>query len=120
MRAVTALILAAFSPSEKLLATMRAEMLDARIEAVEFRQVIERLIAIAAHQPFQQLFHMHDIHQVAVLIQIRAFQLELQPVVMGMLVVFRPPIAADEEMLGDKVPLYCQPVHRIGPFYGSE
>jgi len=58
---------------------------------------------------------MNGGHQVDVFIQRLALQLELQPVVMGVPVVFRPPSAADEEMLGDKSPLYCQFVHRICP-----
>jgi hypothetical protein len=53
-----------------------------------------------------------DIHQIAMLVQGAALQLHLDLVMMRVPIVLCSPIATDEKMLGDKLPLHSDAVHR--------
>ena len=90
-------------------------MLDAGVNPGEFRQVVQGPVPVIGHQLFQVGFHGHDVHQVTVLIQGPALQLNFHLVMMGVEVIFRPPIAADEIMPGHEISFHRQgvPVHAL-------
>ena len=90
-------------------------MLDAGVEAGKLRRFIQRLVPKMAHQRFQVGLDIHDIDQVAVLVQGGPFESHFDLIMMRVPLVFCAPIAANEEMLGDKVAHNGHSVHGGSP-----
>jgi hypothetical protein len=55
--------------------------------------------------------YINDVYQVAMLIQGDSFQTHLDAVMMRVPFVFRPPVAANKEMLRNKISTYGNGVH---------
>ena len=57
------------------------------------------------------LFHVHDVHEIAVLIEIVSRQLQFQHVVMRVGKIFRAPVPSDEEVTGDEFAADGEGIH---------
>ena len=86
-------------------------MLDARIQPVEFGQLIQRLVSIAGYQCFEMNIYLNDANKIAVSSHGRHMQVHLNRVMVRMPPILRAPIAADQEMLADKITLDCHSIH---------
>lgn len=82
-------------------------MLDARVELIEFREVVQALVSKVGNEFIQSSFEIDDIEQIAVFVERLCLQANFQPVVVIVGLIFIPPIPADEEMFGDKVACDC-------------
>ena len=86
-------------------------MLDAGIQPREFRQFVQGPVPEVSHNLVQVQFNVHDVHQVAVLIQSRALEHYLHFVGVGMQEILRPPITPHQKMLGHETAFHCHGVH---------
>ncbi len=82
-------------------------MLYARVQSLKFREFIESLIPVIRDERFQLSLDIHDVYQVAVLVQLGPFQLHLYAIMVRMSLIFRSPVPTEKEMLCHKVPLDC-------------
>ncbi len=73
-------------------------MLNGRVQPRELRLVVEHLLFVIVHDLVQMFFHIHDIHEIAVLVELTALELQFKDVVMRVGIIFRPPISADQKM----------------------
>src|SRR5690606_27058128 len=87
------------------------ESLEARIDAGERRQLVERPVAEPGDGFLERGLEIDDVGEVAVAIEVFAAQQHLNLVVMAVLVVLRAPVAADEEVTRDEVARDGQSVH---------
>jgi len=78
------------------------QVLQARIETSELGQGIERLAPVAVDLFFQGGRNNIDVDQVAVPIQLTAFETDFDSVVVFVEFIFRTPVAADQVVPGDK------------------
>ena len=63
----------------------------------------------------QVLFHLDNIDQITVLIQAQGLEDQFHPIMMGVLAVFRSPVAADQIMPGAEFTPHSETVHAFSP-----
>jgi hypothetical protein len=100
------------------LAEDTGKVLEAGIKVLKLGQVVKRFVTVVSHQGFQMGVDIDDVHQITVLVQCEAPQPHFDLVMMRVPIVLRPPIATDEKMLGDKIPLDSDTVHRTMLLFG--
>jgi len=93
------------------LAQYPGEMLDAGVQPLKFRQIVEGLIREALDDRLEEILNIYDINQIAVLVQITAIELDFDLIMVRVFFIFRSPITTDQEMLGDEIPFYSDFVH---------
>ena len=64
------------------------------------------------YQCIQVMLYITNVNQIAVLVQFGSLKLYLYCVMVRVPVVLRPPIATNQEMLGDKITFDGQSIHR--------
>jgi hypothetical protein len=94
-------------------------MFKAGIKPLKYIDIIENLVSIDINDFHKCFFQNLDIQKVAMLIQLIAFQLDLRPIMMGMILIFPPPIAANQKVSGYKITGNCNPVHLKPSFFAN-
>lgn len=95
----------------ELLTDDSGEMFQARIEAGKFREVVKTALAYSAEDRVDGGLQLDEVDEKAVAVELAALETHLEAIAMGMRAVFFAPVAPDEEMPGDEVPLKAQAVH---------
>jgi len=85
---------------------------DAWVQTVKFGKVVQRRIAVSVHQPFERLFHLDDVNEIAVLGELPPFQQDLDLEMVGMPLVLRTTVWNGQVVLGHEVAANHQLIHR--------
>src|SRR5215203_96905 len=60
-------------------------------------------------------FHIHNVYEIAVLVEFVAFHLQFKDIMMRVGKILRSPVSADEKVSCYEIPLYCECIHFSSP-----